>query len=179
MLSMPKYAVVVCPKCKKSFIIEPGPKTVTCRNCNKRLDAAGLKIMFASDDFKEAQQARGSIMASLAGDAEAFDEAAGNLDRDVMERISTDVEEQRFLEDKRKVNERMEADAKKTKSKGQQAILMDAFDELAAGGEFSVEDYWQKVMNHGITRLKFDAWVDKMVQSGMAAAPRYGYLKKI
>jgi hypothetical protein len=176
---MPKYAVVVCPKCKNSFIIETGPKTVSCRSCNKRLDAASLKVFFSSDDFKEAQMARASVVASLSGDSAAFEEAAQNLGRDVMERIGEDVQEQRYMDDKRKVNERMEADAKKTKTKGQQAILVEAFDELSAKGDFSIEEYWAKISGQGITRLKFDAWVDKLVQSGLASSPKYGYIRKI
>ena len=176
---MPKYAVVVCPKCKSSFIMEPGSKTVSCRSCNKRLDATSLKIFFASDDLKEAQMARGSVVASLSGDSAGFEEAAKSLGRDVMGRIGEDVQEQRYQEDKRQVNELMEADARKTKTKGQQAILVDAFDELAIKGEFSIETYWDKISSKGITRLKFDAWVDKLVQSGLASSPRYGYLKKI
>ena len=176
---MPKYAVVVCPNCKKSFIMEPGHKTVSCRSCNKRLDATSLKIFFASDDLKEAQMARASVVASLSGDTAGFEEAAQSLGRDVMKRIGEDVQEQRYQDDKRQVNERMDADARKTKTKGQQAILVDAFDELASKGEFSIESYWEKISGKGITRLKFDTWVDKLVQSGMASSPRYGYLKKI
>lgn len=176
---MPKYAVVVCPKCKNSFIIETGPKTVSCRSCNKRLDASKLKVFFSSDDFKEAQTARASVIASLSGDAAAFEEAAQSLGRDVMERIGEDVQEQRYMDDKRKVNERMESEAKKTKTKGQQAILVEAFDELASKGDFSVEEYWAKISGQGITRLKFDAWVDKLVQSGLASSPKYGYIRKI
>jgi hypothetical protein len=176
---MPKYAVVVCPKCKSSFIMEPGHKTVSCRSCNKRLDAASLKVFFTSDDLREAQMARGSVVASLSGDSAGFEEAASSLSRDVMTRIGEDVQEQRYMEDKRHVNERMEADAKKTKTKGQQAILVDAFDELASNGEFTIEAYWEKISSKGITRLKFDMWVDKLVQSGLASSPRYGYLKKI
>jgi len=176
---MPKYAVVVCPKCKSSFIMEPGPKTVSCRSCNKRLDATSLKVFFSSDDLKEAQMARASVVASLSGDSAGFEEAAKSLGRDVMGRIGEDIQEQRYQEDKRQVNERMEADARKTKTKGQQAILVDAFDELASKGDFSIEEYWEKISGKGIARLKFDAWVDKLVQSGLASSPRYGYLKKI
>ena len=127
-MTMPKYAVVVCPSCKTPFIIEPGPKTVSCRSCNKRLEASRLKILFSSDDFKETQNARGSIVAGLSGDSAAFEEVAKNLDRDVMERIGEEVQEQRFMEDKRMVNEKMDEEARKTKKKGQQAILRDSFE---------------------------------------------------
>lgn len=175
---MPKYAVVVCPKCKNAFIMEPGPKTVSCRSCNKRLDATRLKIFFTSDDLKEAQTARASVIASLSGDSASFEEAARSLGGDVMKRIGEDVQEQRYMEDKRKVNERMDIEAKKTKTKGQQAILVEAFDELAIKGDFTVEEYWAKVSGQGITRLKFDSWVDKLIQSGLAMSPRYGFLRK-
>jgi|GEM_PF-1621404 len=177
-MTMPKYAVVVCPKCKTPFIIEPGPKTVSCRSCNKRLDAGRLKILFSSDDFKETQNARGSIVAGLAGDMAAFEEASKNLDRDVMVRIGDDVQEQRFMDDKRLVNEKMDEAARKTKKKGQQAILRDSFEELSENGDVGIEEYWQKVSFHGFDRLKFDQWVDKMVESGIAYSPKYGYLRK-
>jgi hypothetical protein len=177
-MTMPKYAVIVCPKCKNPFIIEPGPKTVSCRSCNKRLDAARLKILFSSDDLREAQNARGSVVAGLAGDTAAFEEAAKNMDRDVMEHIGGEVQNQRFIEDKRLVNEKMEEEARKTKKKGQQAVLRDAFEELSESGDVAIEDYWQKVSYHGIDRLKFDQWVDKMIETGTAYSPRYGYLRK-
>jgi hypothetical protein len=177
-MTMPKYAVVVCPNCKNAFIIEPGHKTVSCRSCNKRLDAARLKVFFASDDLKEAQMARGSVVAGISGDPAAFEEAAPRMNRDVMERIGEDIQQQRFMEDKRKVNEKMDEEARKTKKKGQQAILRDTFDELAENGDVEVEEYWRKVSFNGIDRLKFDRWVDKMVETGIAYSPRYGYLRK-
>jgi hypothetical protein len=177
-MTMPKYAIVVCPKCKTSFIIQPGTKTISCRSCNKRLEAASLKILFSSDDFTEAQNARGSIVAGLSGDASAFEEAAKNMNRDVMERIGEDVQNERFTEDKRRVNEKMEEEARKTKKKGQQAVLRDAFDDLSEKGDVAIEDYWQKVSYQGIDRLKFDQWVSKMVETGTAYSPRYGYLRK-
>lgn len=175
---MPKFAVVVCPHCKNSFIMEPGHKTVSCRSCNKRLDAARLKVFFASDDFKEAQTARASVVASLAGDSAAFEEAAPHLGRDVMERIGEDIQEQRFMEDKRKVNEKMEDEARQTRKKGQQAILREAFDELSERGDVDVEEYWVKVSSQGMDRLKFDQWVEKMVETGIAYSPKYGFLRK-
>jgi len=158
--------------------MEPGHKTVSCRSCNKRLDAARLKVFFASDDFKEAQAARASVIASLSGDSAAFAEAAPHLGRDVMERIGHEVQEKHFMEDKRRVNEKMEEEARKTRKKGQQAILLEAFDELSDRGDVAVEEYWVKVSAQGIDRLKFDRWVDKMVGSGAASSPRYGYLRK-
>lgn len=177
-MTMPKFAVVVCPHCKNAFIIEPGHKTVSCRSCNKRLDAARLKVFFASDDFKEAQIARGSVVAGISGDSAAFEEAAQHMGRDVMERIGEDVQEQRYLDDKRKVNEKMEDEARKTKKKGRQAILRDSFEELAEKGDVDIEEYWRKISFSGIDRLKFDQWVDKMVETGVAYSPKYGYLRK-
>ncbi len=117
-------------------------------------------------------------MASLSGDLAAFEEVSKNLDRDVMERIGEEVQEQRFMEDKRIVNEKMDEEARKTKKKGQQAILRDSFEELSENGDVAIEDYWQKISYHGIDRLKFDQWVDKMVETGTAYSPRYGYLRK-
>jgi len=177
-MTMPKFAVVVCPHCKSAFIMEPGHRTVTCRSCNKRLEAARLKVFFASDDFKEAQAARGSVVAGISGDSAAFEEAARHLNKDVMERIGEDVQEQRYQEDKRRVNEKMEEAALKTKKKGQQAILRETFEELAEKGDVEVEEYWRKVSFSGIDRLKFDRWVDKMVETGIAYSPKYGYLRK-
>jgi DNA replicative helicase MCM subunit Mcm2 (Cdc46/Mcm family) len=176
--TMPKYAVVVCPDCKNAFIIEPGHKTVSCRSCNKRLDAARLKVFLATDDFKEAQTARGSMVAKISGDTAAFEEAVSRMDRDVMERIGEDIQEQRYMEDKRKVNEKMDEEARKTKKKGQQAILRDTFEELAEKGDIDIEEYWRKISFTGIDRLKFDQWVEKMVETGAAYSPRYGYIRK-
>ncbi len=175
---MPKFAVVVCSHCKNAFIMEPGHKTVSCRSCNKRIEAARLKIFFASDDFKEAQAARGSVVAGISGDTAAFEEAVRHMGRDVMERIGEDVQEQRYLEDEQKVNEKMDEEARRTKKKGQQAILRDTFEELAEKGDVDIEEYWVKISFSGIDRLKFDQWVDKLVETGAAYSPRYGYLRK-
>jgi len=177
-MTMPKFAVVVCPHCKNAFIMEPGHKTVSCRSCNKRLDAARLKVFFASDDFREAQTARASVIASLAGDSAAFEEAAPRLGRDVMERIGHEIQEKHFTEARRRVNEKMDEEARQTRKKGQQAVLRDAFDELSEKGDVAIDEYWQKVSFQGIDRLKFDRWVEKMVEAGIASSPRYGYLRK-
>lgn len=177
-MTMPKFAVVVCPHCKNAFIMEPGHKTVSCRSCNKRLEASRLKVFFASDDFKEAQAARGSVVAGISGDTAAFEEALPGIGRDVMERIGEDVQEQRYMEDKRKVNEKMDEEARKTKKKGQQAILRDTFEELAENGDIDIEEYWKKISFSGIDRLKFDQWVEKLVETGVAYSPRFGYLRK-
>jgi hypothetical protein len=177
-MAMSKYSVVVCPQCKNAFIREPGHKTVSCRSCNKKLEAARLKVFFASDDFKEAQTARASVVASLSGDSEAFEAAAPLLGRDVMERIGDDLQEQRFLEDRKNVNERMDEAARKTRKKGLQAILRDTFDELAEKGDVDIDAYWQKVSFHGIDRLKFDRWVEKMIETGVAYSPKYGVIRK-
>ena len=175
---MPKFAVVVCPHCQNAFIMEDGHRTVSCRSCNKRIEAARLKVFFASDDFREAQAARGSVVAGLAGDAAAFEEAAKRMGRDAVEHIGEEVRDRRFLEDRRLVKEKMEEEARMTKKKGQQTVLTEAFEELAGKGDVAIEDYWQKVSYHGIGRLKFDRWVDRMIESGTAYSPRHGYLRK-
>jgi DNA replicative helicase MCM subunit Mcm2 (Cdc46/Mcm family) len=82
------------------------------------------------------------------------------------------------MEDKRKVNEKMDEEARKTKKKGQQAILKDTFEELAEKGDIDIEVYWSKISFSGIDRLKFDQWVDKLVETGVAYSPKYGYLRK-
>ncbi len=173
---MSRFVLVVCPRCRNPFIIEPGPRMVSCRNCNKRLEAAKLRVIFASDSFKEAQAARASMVARLSGDGAVPGEAIA--ERDVMERIGDDKGEERFAGDKRRVNEIMEEEARRTRKKGQQAILVEAFDELSENGEVNIEEYWAKVSFHGIDRLKFDQWVDKMIETGVAYSPRYGFLRK-
>ena len=173
---MPRFVLVVCPNCRNPFIIEPGPRMVSCRNCNKRLEAAKLKAFFTSDSFKEVQAARASMVAGLSGDAGRLDETIAS--RDMMERMGESIHEGRFTEDKRRVNEIMEEEARRTRKKGQQAILMETFEELSEKGDFAIEEYWAKVSFHGIDRLKFEQWVNKMVETGVAYSPRYGYLRK-
>ncbi|AFD01009.1 hypothetical protein Mtc_2274 [Methanocella conradii HZ254] len=177
-MNMSRFALVVCPHCRNPFIIEPGPRIVSCRNCNKRLEAARLKVFFSSDNFQEVQAARASVVAGLSGDSAGFEEAAPRLGRDVMERIGERLQERRFIEDKRRVNEKMEEEARQTRKKGQQAILREAFEELSEKGDVAIEEYWAKVSFHGIDRLKFDQWVEKMVETGVAYSPKYGFLRK-
>ena len=174
-MTMPKYAVVVCPDCRNPFIIEPGPKTVTCRHCNKRQETAKLRVFFSTDDFLQAQTMRGSINAHICGDT-TFDEgvAGGVFDRE----IATDIEDERFTEDKRLVEAKMKEEAKQTRTKGQQAILTDTFAELGERGDVSIDEYWAEVSAQGIARKKFEAWIDKMLETGVAYSPRHGYLRK-
>lgn len=169
---MERFAVVVCPHCENAFIVEPGPKTVSCRKCNKRLEAAKLKVYFATDDFKAAQDARASIVADRMGDKEIFRQISGSLDADVKPDAG------KHDRDKMLVDAKMKDEADRTRKKGQQAILKDTFEELSESGEVEVEEYWKKVSFHGIDRKKFDEWVEKMVQTGVAFYPRFGYLKK-
>jgi LSD1 subclass zinc finger protein len=174
LLTMPKYAVVICPDCRNPFIVEPGPKTVSCRHCNKRQEAAKLRVFIATDDFRQAQAAIGSINAHVCGDPTFDAEIDGMLPADSPPLIDGP----RFKKDKARVDEKMREAAKQTRQKGQTAILTDTFDELAATGEVDVEEYWTRVAHSGITRKKFDEWVDKMVDTGRAYSPKFGYLRK-
>jgi DNA replicative helicase MCM subunit Mcm2 (Cdc46/Mcm family) len=72
----------------------------------------------------------------------------------------------------------MREEAKQTRTKGQQAILTDTFDELGAAGDVSIDEYWKNVSAQGIARKKFDAWLEKMLETGVAYSPRHGYLRK-
>jgi len=86
----------------------------------------------------------GNFWPEAVGFVRSFEEAARNMGRDVMERIGEGVQEQRYMEDKRKVNEKMDEEARKTKKKGQQAILRDTFEELAKMGTSTSRSTGQK-----------------------------------
>jgi hypothetical protein len=171
---MPKYAVVVCPDCKNPFIIEPGPKTVSCRYCNKRHEAAKLRVFIATDDFKQAQAARGSINAHVCGDPTFDAEVDGMIAADA----SPLLDGQRFRKDKARVDEKMREEAKQTRQKGQTATLVETFEEMAAAGDVDIEEYWTRVAHTGITRKKFEEWVNKMIETGIAYSPTFGVLRK-
>lgn len=171
---MPKYAVVVCPACRNPFIIEPGPKTVSCRSCNKKHETSRLKVFIATDDFKQAQAMRGSINAHVCGDTTFDDATCGGLDSET----SMMIDDQQYKEDKEKVDEIMRDEARQTRKRGQTAALTEIFSELSESGEVSIEEYWTKVSFQGISKKKFDEWVEKMVETGVAYYPRHGYLKK-
>ena len=173
---MPKYAVVVCPACRDPFIIEPGTKTVSCRHCNKRHETSKLRVFLATDDFRQAQAVRGSINAHICGDP-AFEEEGAGLDLS-NDDVQPKVDKKRYKRDKVRVDEKMREEAKATRAKGQAAALTEAFDELSAAGDVDVEEYWIKVSSSGISRKKFDEWVDKMVQTGTAHSPKFGILRK-
>jgi LSD1 subclass zinc finger protein len=174
LLTMPKYAVVICPDCRNPFIIEPGTKTVSCRHCNKRHETAKLRVFMATDDFKQAQAMRGSINAHICGDP-AFDESMGaGLDDEIGQKIDG----QRFKEDKARVDRKMREEARQTRARGQTATLIEVFEEMAAGGDVDIDEYWIRVSCCGITKKKFEIWVDKMIQTGVAYSPSYGCLRK-
>jgi hypothetical protein len=88
------------------------------------------------------------------------------------------VDRPRYKKDKASVDKKMREEAKQTRQKGQTAILTDTFDELAAAGDVDIEVYWTRVAHCGITRKKFDEWVDKMIETGTAYSPTFGLLRK-
>ena len=118
---------------------------------------------------------RGSINARKCGDP-TFEEGAASGAFD--ERASKDLEDERFTEDKRLVEEKMREEARQTRTRGQQAILTETFDELSQKGDVSIEDYKTLVSYHGVSGKKADQWIEKMLETGVAYSPRHGYLRK-
>jgi len=62
-----KYAVVVCPKCKKPKAVLLSNKTSKCTRCNKILKIDKIKIFYKSNSEEEIRQAIGILNAELDG----------------------------------------------------------------------------------------------------------------
>ena len=59
-----KYAVIVCPNCKKAKIIETDKKTTTCTHCNKKHKIQNLILQFETNHQQEARKVIGLLNAS-------------------------------------------------------------------------------------------------------------------
>ena len=174
---MPKYAVVICPDCRNPFIIEPGPKTVSCRRCNKRHEAAKLRVFIATDDFRQAQAALGSINAHVCGDPTFDAEVDGTINADESPPGGRSTLQGRQGPRGRKDARRGEADpAKRTDSHAGRNVR-------GVGGIRQWQCRHRGILEEslffsGISRKKFDEWVEKMIRSGAAYSPTYGILRK-
>ena len=58
-----RYAVIICPHCQTSKIIEQIHKTTRCIRCGKQLTINKTIIQYQTDSLKKAQQAIGQINA--------------------------------------------------------------------------------------------------------------------
>lgn len=61
------YAVVACPRCRRSRVVEQGRKTAACASCDRPLALADLRSYYQGASLEEAQQAAGLLNAKLAG----------------------------------------------------------------------------------------------------------------
>ena len=67
-----RYAVIICPSCKKAKIAETEKKTTICSHCNKKLVIKDLKIQFETNSQQEARNVIGIIHAQLDGKQDEF-----------------------------------------------------------------------------------------------------------
>lgn len=58
-----KYAVIICPHCQTSKIIEQKHQTTRCIRCGKQLTIKKITIQYQTNSLKKAQQALGQINA--------------------------------------------------------------------------------------------------------------------
>lgn len=69
------YAVVACPRCRRSRIVARGRRTTECTSCGRRLVLADLRVYHEGEGFEEAQHAAGLLNAKLAGREEEYAQA--------------------------------------------------------------------------------------------------------
>jgi ribosomal protein L37AE/L43A len=58
-----RYAVIICPNCKKAKIIEKEKKTTTCTKCNKKHLIKNLKVYYESNSQYHARKIIGILHA--------------------------------------------------------------------------------------------------------------------
>lgn len=68
----PMFSVVVCPRCRKSRVVEPTKKTTTCGSCGKDLDLRNLQRHDGGSTLADAQQKAGQLNARLQGREHEF-----------------------------------------------------------------------------------------------------------
>ena len=56
-----KFGIIVCPKCRKSKVVNLSYKTTTCFRCNKKIDLKKVKILYKSNSEQETRKAIGII----------------------------------------------------------------------------------------------------------------------
>ena len=73
-----RYAVVICPSCKKAKIVETDKKTMMCAHCNKKHVIKDLKIQFETNSQQEARNIIGILHAQQDGKQDEFIELINN-----------------------------------------------------------------------------------------------------
>jgi hypothetical protein len=60
-----KFGIIVCPKCRKSKVVNLSYKTTNCFRCNKKIDLKKVKILYKSNSEQETRKAIGIINIKL------------------------------------------------------------------------------------------------------------------
>jgi len=61
------YAVVACPRCRRSLVVEEGRRQAACVRCSRPLDLASVRAFHRGEDAEEARRVAGLVNARLAG----------------------------------------------------------------------------------------------------------------
>ena len=137
-------------------MIEPGPKTVSCRSCDRAgsRPASRLEGSYSHrTTSRKLQNARGSVVAEpvrsiwlpLKKSLKIWTGGRHGAYRRGSPRNSASWKTNASS------TKRWTKKPGKQKRKGQQAILRDSFEELSADGDVAIEDYWRKnLLPHGI-----------------------------
>jgi hypothetical protein len=67
-----KFAVIVCPHCKKAKGVDRSYKTTRCPGCDKILTIKRLKIFYETESQEKLRQAIGLVNAKVAGKCSEF-----------------------------------------------------------------------------------------------------------
>jgi hypothetical protein len=69
------YAVLACPRCRRSRVVDSARKSFGCGVCGKSWKVAEQRVWFSTGDFEEAQRMVGLVNARLANREAEFQRA--------------------------------------------------------------------------------------------------------
>ena len=69
-----KFGIVVCPRCKKTKVVNLAVRTAKCHRCGKVLKLEKLRIIYETDSEHKVRQTLGLINAKMDGRLEEFKE---------------------------------------------------------------------------------------------------------
>jgi len=167
-----RYVVIVCPECRQhAQITETGKKTLRCQHCGTLLKARKLRILSSFEELPEAVDFRTRLQAELSGEGkETF-----SLKTFPEETENSTPGAQAV---KKTAQQGPGTPSEKTAAKkDQKSILKEIL--KASAGKIGIEEFREKAVEKGISQEKFDAILEKLLETGEFYSPEPGIVKLV
>ncbi|MDO9517930.1 MAG: hypothetical protein Q7J10_07790 [Methanosarcinaceae archaeon] len=153
-MSIQKYAVIACLKCRAhAQIIEYGTATTKCQNCGTVLKIKKLRLFYSSDILEEAISARTQLQAQMHGQSVEF----GNMP------------EMEFVDDRQMAVTKSKKNAQK--------IVLDLLQ--STDGAMEIEMLKKQALDNDVDADRFDKILEGLLRAGGIYSPTVGYVRLV